>query len=73
MLNEEQIKALVRAAANAEAWFTHQECIDNESLNYEAYQIADELRGALKDVKDTAPELLDYEYTGRQPKANYQS
>jgi len=65
-LNEQQIKALVQAAANAEAWFTHQECIDNESLNYEAFQIADELRGALKAVEDTAPELLEWDGIGYQ-------
>lgn len=65
-LNESQIRDLVRAAANAEAWFTHQECIDNESLNYEAYQVADELRGALKAVEDNAPELLECNGVGDQ-------
>jgi hypothetical protein len=60
-LTDEQIQALVKAAANAEAWFTHQEIIDSDSLNSEAYQIADELRGALGAVEDNAPELLSYE------------
>lgn len=57
-LSEDEIKAIILAAVQAEAWFTHQEVIDNETLDYNAYQTADNLRGALKAVEEKAPELL---------------
>jgi hypothetical protein len=57
-LSEDEIKALILAAVRAEKWFTHQEVIDNETLDYEAYQTADDLRGALGVVEEKQPELL---------------
>jgi hypothetical protein len=58
-LSQGEVKAIILAAANAEAWFTHEECLGNDGLNFSAYQVADELRGALGVVEDKAPELLE--------------
>lgn len=57
-ITDDEIRSLILAAVTAEAWFTHQECIGNESLNYDAFQAADQLRGALQPVESKAPELL---------------
>jgi hypothetical protein len=57
-LTESEIRALIKSAARAEAWFTHTEVTNDDRLDFEAYQTAGELRGALKVVEERAPELL---------------
>lgn len=51
MLAPEIVEELIAAAVYAEAWFTSQECVAPDSLDYRAFQAADKLRGALGQIE----------------------
>jgi hypothetical protein len=55
-LGLDEIEEVIEAAIAAEAWFTHQECVAPDSLDYRAFQIADKLRSALKHIEDVSPD-----------------
>lgn len=57
-MNSNELDELVAAAIAAEKWFTHQECVGNETLDTDAYQIADKLRGSLGLIETGDPALL---------------
>lgn len=57
-MTPEELDELVAAAIAAEAWFTHQECVGNAGLDFNAYQIADKLRGALGKIETSDPVQL---------------
>lgn len=50
-----QNQALLVAAIRAERWFTHQECVGNQTLDYEAFQSADAIRGAVHAIQEDEP------------------
>lgn len=58
-LGIDEIEEVVAAAVNAEAWFTHRECVEPLALDSDAYKVANELRGALGRVETLAPEMLE--------------
>lgn len=58
MIGEDEIDEIIAAAIAAEAWFTHQECVDVDKLDYYAFRVADGLRVALKHIEDTEPERI---------------
>lgn len=58
MIGEDEIDEIIAAAIAAEAWFTHQECVDGYKMDYHGFKVADGLRVALKHIEDTEPQRL---------------
>jgi hypothetical protein len=57
-LGIDEIEEVIAAAVAAEAWFTHQECTNVDSLDYNAFQIADKLRVALGHIEQEQPHMI---------------